>query len=107
MDELKEIYDKIDSDELEDFVRMNCTSYDGFFSFYSPKLDEWGDFETWEEPQYALMLECYCGENHYEWEIHAECNCNGEVEEGIYSDSKSAHFFNVNYKVQTWLGAFS
>lgn len=58
--ELVRMRELVNPDDLALLVAKRCTSRDGFSSFYSPELAEWGALAEWEAPQLALLVECYC-----------------------------------------------
>ncbi len=56
---LQKVFDAVDTPALRLMVRANHTSRDGFCSFYSNDLDEWGDFHSWDHNQIATLIEAH------------------------------------------------
>lgn len=86
----------IERDTLAALIEERCTSRDGFSSYYSPDLGDWGPLADWEAPQLALLVECYCDTHttaeERDWEMVDDCN--GEItamlEQAIPSDTLTA-----------------
>ena len=57
------------------FVRDRFTSRDGFISYYSADLSEWGKIETWDHNQCGTALEFYAiqesGGEYDQWQEYA------------------------------------
>jgi hypothetical protein len=50
----------IPPEKWREFVREQCTSYDGFISFYPANYDEWEkDLGEWGEARLGMILEAY------------------------------------------------
>jgi hypothetical protein len=50
----------IPPEKWREFVREQCTSYDGFISFYPANYDEWDkDLSEWGEARLGMVLEAY------------------------------------------------
>ena len=76
--ELQRMHDAIDAGELAKRIAERCTSRDGFCSFYSNEVAEWGELAEWEAPQLALLVELYCdgfaSAEERAWELVDDCN---------------------------------
>lgn len=73
-------------------AKQMFTSRDGFISFYSPRIEEWGKLRTWDHNQlYALMHAALdvIGEEDYDWSIYEAMSSNG--------DFNTAHDKAVDY----------
>jgi hypothetical protein len=73
------------------------TSYDGFWSHYSPEWKSWGPLLEWDHNQLHTLLMAYLfeerGEAWDQWAEHyllEDGNCNGEYEHWLWGDSKEA-----------------
>ena len=66
--EVKRVYSECDIKELAALVTELFTSRDGFSSFYSNNLNEWGPVEQWDHNQVGTLLECF-----YNEEIDIDC----------------------------------
>lgn len=61
--EMQRMYDECDTVRLIRMAREAFTSCDGFRSFYSPNVADWGPLATWEGPQYAVLVACYANKH--------------------------------------------
>lgn len=60
LEQLQALLDAIPAEKWREFVREQCTGYDGFISFYSPDFDEWEkDLSEWGEARLGMILEAY------------------------------------------------
>lgn len=60
LEEVKRIYELVDRDILVKQVKQNFTSYDGFISHYSNKLESWGtDLSEWDHNQIGTLVVAY------------------------------------------------
>jgi hypothetical protein len=70
---------------LADQARDMFTSRDGFSSFYSPDIDEWGDIAEWDHNQIGCLIEAYVLHQNPDFDQYAEyalmddAQCNGVV----------------------------
>jgi hypothetical protein len=88
---LYKLFNEIDMDTLSQLVVDRFTSRDGFHSFYSNDLSEWGEMYTWEQPQLNLILEVYISEQlDDDWEMWLMSdNCgNGYVQDIVWKHTK-------------------
>ena len=75
------------------FVRDRFTSRDGFISFYSADLSEWGKVESWDHNQCGTALEFYAiqesGGEYDHWQEYAimeDSLCNGFLSELLWQN---------------------
>lgn len=75
------------------FVRERFTSRDGFISFYSADLAEWGKVETWDHNQVGTAIEFYAiqesGGEYDHWQEYAimeDSLCNGFLSELLWKN---------------------
>ena len=75
------------------FVRERFTSRDGFISYYSADLSEWGKIETWDHNQCGTALEFYAiqesGGEYDQWSEYAIIEnsiCNGFMSNLIWQN---------------------
>lgn len=87
--------------EFADHVKEKFTSRDGFASFYSPVLAEWGNVKTWDHNQAGTALEFYAmQESGGEFDQWAEFDviepalCNGFLFESLHNNG-SPEFFRL------------
>ena len=60
LSEVERIYNLTDKDKLRHLVISLFTSYDGFSSFYSNDLDQWGtDLSKWDHNQVGTLIRAY------------------------------------------------
>lgn len=58
--EVERIYKAVDKNILEARVKANFTSYDGFLSHYSNKLESWpSELSEWDHNQIGTLLESF------------------------------------------------
>jgi hypothetical protein len=72
--EVLRLWSEIDRDKLQEKIRKNFTSYDGFCSFYPNDLDRWAeDVTEWDHNQLGALIACYI-ESHEDyredWEVY-------------------------------------
>ena len=91
--ELYGIVKTFDLAEFSAFVRERFTSRDGFISYYSANLADWGKIESWDHNQCGTALEFYANqENGSEFDGWAEnaimedSLCNGFLSELIWNN---------------------
>jgi hypothetical protein len=72
--------------DLRDVIRENCTSYDGFISFFSNDRDDLNDWPLnvadWQPCQLELLLIAYLRSTDQEideWELMEPARCNGHI----------------------------
>lgn len=89
--ELIRIYTLVDKSILNQAVRDNFTSCDGFSSFYSNKRYTWGPLRTWDHNQLGALLHAYAIQESRsgefgmweEYDVMEDTRCNGNVEQWI------------------------
>lgn len=70
---------------LADQAREMFTSRDGFTSFYSADIDEWGDIAEWDHNQIGCLIAAYIAhvdpdfDGHTEYALMEDAQCNGNV----------------------------
>jgi hypothetical protein len=72
---------RVGRNALRKAAKAMFTSRDGFISFYSPHIEEWGQLRTWDHNQlYALLTAAAdaIGEDDYNWDIYEDMSCNGD-----------------------------
>lgn len=58
------LFNQVDKDELNQLIKENFTSYDGFLSFYPNSLEKWSkDVTDWDHNQLGTLLECFYKSN--------------------------------------------
>ena len=91
---------------LADQAREMFTSRDGFSSFYSPDIEEWGDISEWDHNQIGCLIEAYVLHQNPDFDQYAEyalmedAQCNGQVWEWIEGNTPS---MSRLYKVWNYL----
>ena len=91
---------------LADQAREMFTSRDGFTSFYSADIDEWGDIAEWDHNQIGCLIEAYVLHQNPDFDQYAEyalmedAQCNGQVWEWIEGNTPS---MSRLYKVWNYL----
>lgn len=89
--ELARIYRATNRDDLTALVKSMFTSRDGFHSFYSGDLAEWGPVNTWDHNQYSALLRCYAVQ---------ECN-SGEFSQ--YDEYNLVEDLSGNGHLDNWI----
>lgn len=57
LQDVKDLYKRVNKETLKDFVRETCSDRSGFVSFYSPDVEDWGDLADWDGNQVGCLLE--------------------------------------------------
>lgn len=82
------------------------TSRDGFSSFYSPDVSEWGEIDRWDHNQIGCLVAAYVNSKEPDFDQYAEyrlmedAECNGDVWEWISTNTPSIERL---YKVFNYL----
>ena len=105
--ELQRMRAHVETATLAALVADRCTSRDGFCSFYSADLGDWGELEEWDAPQLALLVECYCNAyvpaDERAWELVDDCN--GEltaiIESAISKEKLTALYARLETTIAT------
>ena len=63
---------EVDDDTLEATARDMFTSRDGFSSFYSPDVSEWGDVSEWDHNQIECLIAAYVAQQNPDFDQYAE-----------------------------------
>ena len=56
---ISKMFEEVDKNSLAENIKDNFTSHDGFISFYSNELKNWGSVLTWDEIQLGTLLEVF------------------------------------------------
>ena len=56
LSDLIKIYKQVDKEKLKELVKERFTSYDGFHSFYSGDIEDWGEPNEWDHNQWETVL---------------------------------------------------
>ena len=59
INEAERLLDELPYGALDDVAKDQFTSRDGFSSFYSPKVEDWGDLSTWDHNQLGALVQAY------------------------------------------------
>ena len=62
----------MNNDTLEATARDMFTSRDGFSSFYSPDVSEWGDVSEWDHNQIGCLIAAYVAQQNPDFDQYAE-----------------------------------
>jgi hypothetical protein len=100
-----------DLQKFAEYVREKFTSRDGFISFYSANLADWGNVESWDHNQCGTALEFYAnqesGSGEFDqWEEYAlleDDRCNG-VTDTILCDNAAPELDRL-LKIHSYLEA--
>jgi hypothetical protein len=96
LEDVRAILAKVDPAKLGEKVRECFTSRDGFSSFYSANLEDWGDVATWDHNQIGTLLQTFADQethNHEEFDQWAEFELmedaggNGNVDNWIFGSN--------------------
>ena len=103
--ELTRIYKAVKWADLAALVKSKFTSCDGFHSFYSPDLAEWGPINEWDHNQYGTLLECFANANaefdqYAEYSLCEDFSGNGDIERWIGDATPNIQRL---YKIQEYL----
>lgn len=106
LEDIKTMFNALDPKEWKQHVKDNCTSYDGFISFYPSDYAEWKEpIEQWGEARLGMVLELYLAtilevdDLHNKlssWELMEDYLCNGLIEDLVWSNASQAFkdYFN-------------
>lgn len=98
MEDVKAIYERLSNTEgrkvFEDVAKSMFTSRSGFYSFYSPDVEDWGDIEDWDANQIGCMLHALAsydtGKDYDSWEEYAlmeDMQSNGYIDNWLCGSS--------------------
>lgn len=73
----------VDRADLARVAAEMFTSWDGFISFYSPDVADWGDVATWDHNQMLCLLRAHADPDEDEFDVMEFASCNGYFEEWI------------------------
>lgn len=93
-EDVQKLFDHVNTPSLRTMVRERHTSRSGFWSYYSNDLDdkdgEWGrDLAEWDSVQLQTLLMAFMEQEGVEddtWRIMEDCNCNGELDDVVWSN---------------------
>lgn len=83
-DEVRRMLATVDPETLNRVAAERHTSRPGFFSFYSPRVDDWGPVESWDCNQVGTLVQAYADED-LDWLIAGTLECNGVVSNLIWA----------------------
>ena len=105
LEEVKRLYKTVDRDKLAALVKRDYTSRDGFVSFYSNVLDDWGDVETWDHNQLSTLLEACNDDADFEndrggaydteMDVYEHLSSNGVISDLIFKHCPVANRLSV------------
>jgi hypothetical protein len=96
LEDVRSILAKVDPVKLAEKVRECFTSRDGFSSFYSADVDDWGDVETWDHNQTGTLMQTFADQetrNHEafdqwaEFELMEDARGNGHMDNWIFGSN--------------------
>ena len=106
-DDVRRILSLVDSAALAALVRDTFTSRDGFISYYSPDVAEWGSVANWDHNQSGTLIQAYINQTDSRfaeaWEEYAlmeDYRCNGHLEASLWKHIKGIKRL---YKVHEYL----
>lgn len=106
-DDVRRILSLVDSDALAALVRDTFTSRDGFISYYSPDVAEWGSVANWDHNQIGTLIQAYANQEHggefdsyAEYSLMEDCLCNGYLDSWIWEHTPG---IDRLYKVHEYL----
>lgn len=77
------LFSHVDRAKLDSIAKRRHTSRDGFISFYSPAVDDWGDVMNWEPEQLHTLILASLPDDMPE-ECYLVDDCNGAVSNLVY-----------------------
>lgn len=93
-DDARHILGAVDYPAFAALVRETFTSRDGFISYYSPDLTEWGSIVNWDHNQVGTLLQAYADQvqgsefdSWAEYSLMEDCRCNGWLDSWIYENT--------------------
>lgn len=108
LDDVQRLRNEVDERALRDMARQRHTSRSGFYSFYSPDIDEWGTLESWDRHQVGTLVMAYAEQESGGWSQDVEstlmegARCNGRLEEWI---ARATPDIKRLYKIHEYLNA--
>lgn len=102
-DELQRVYDATPAETLASCAREMFTSRDGFASFYSPDVDDWGDLDEWDHNQIFCLINAYVLDKRQgeEFDSDAEYSLmeanrdNGYIDGWLDKNPEAVRIFNI------------
>lgn len=77
---VKQVYDFLGKEAVEKSIKETFTSYDGFCSYYSNRIEDWPKLREWDHNQVYVLLRTLPDK----WEIMEDCNNNSELDDILY-----------------------
>lgn len=104
--EVKRIFDLTDKAILDKIAAEQFTSRDGFSSFYSPDVADWGNLTEWDCNHVGALLAAYVEQEHGDFDQYAElslmesASSNGRIISMIDSATPNIERF---YKIMDYI----
>jgi hypothetical protein len=107
---IAKLFDETNTSTLRITAAKNHTSREGFYSFYDPDIDTWGEVQEWDHNELGTLLEAwmldhfhdlfgaYQGDTWTQWDEHAlmvNSVGNGLLDKWLCSDSDTARIVNI------------
>ena len=77
--EIRRMLATVDPETLARVARDRHTTRPGFFSYYSPRVDDWGPVETWDCNQVGTLIIAFVDDDERDWRICEELECKGVI----------------------------
>lgn len=105
LEEVKRLREATSERLFREEARARFTSGDGFISYYSPDVDDWGDIETWDHNQVGTLVSAYVEEvngepldQFAEFGLMEGSRVNGELGKWIEDATPGIdRLFNIHY----------
>lgn len=104
--EVARLFSETPEDVLTETAAEMFTSRDGFSSFYSPNVEEWGDIAEWDHNQIGCLVDAYVKskepdfDQYKEYSLMEDAECNGELWDWISTNTPT---IDRLYKVFNYL----
>lgn len=111
-EEVARIYAATDKEALSALVREKFTSRDGFSSFYSNDIEEWGIVETWDHNQVGTLIECYANQettntdgftSFEEYYLMEDARGNGDIVDWLFASATDKEELNRLVNINQYL----
>jgi hypothetical protein len=87
--DVQALFNKVDKTVFSEVCRDSFTSYDGFWSHYSPDWKTWGSLKEWDHNQIGTILAALVKQflhSDWEWDVIEDWNSNGDIDNWVYSN---------------------
>lgn len=107
LEEVKRLWLVTSTPIIRNLARERFTHREGFISFYSPDIDEWGTLDTWDMNQVGTLVEAYIEmmsdaafDYDAELDLMESARTNGRYDSWISATTEVARLANIHDYLQ-------